>query len=77
MPDFADFDTRHYRTVDVAVSTHVHLVSDHVRAAVGAGWHLVDMVEGLVDHTWIGAKPRWERFRGHPNSTAFAWHLPE
>ena len=61
---------------DVAISTHVHLVSDHVRAAAGAGWHLVDMVEGLVDHTWIMAKPKWERFRGHPISAAFAWHVP-
>lgn len=61
---------------DVAISTHVHLVSDHVRAAAGAGWRLGDMVEGLIDHAWIAAKPKWERFRGHPISAAFAWHLP-
>ena len=34
------------------------------------------MVEGTVDDTWIAAKPKWERFRGHPVSLALAWHLP-
>lgn len=69
----------HYTEVsgeDVAISTHVHLVSDHVRAALAAGWQLADMVEGTVDDTWVAAKPKWERFRGHPVSLALAWHKP-
>ncbi|WP_017607804.1 class I SAM-dependent DNA methyltransferase [Nocardiopsis xinjiangensis] len=61
---------------DVAITTHVHLISDHVRAALAAGWQLSGMVEGTVDDTWIAAKPKWERFRGHPVSLALSWHLP-
>ncbi|MDE3724238.1 class I SAM-dependent methyltransferase [Nocardiopsis sp. N85] len=57
----------------VAITTHVHLVSHQVRAALDAGWALADMVEGVVDDTWVAAKPKWERYRGHPVSAAYAW----
>lgn len=66
----------HYTADDgesVAITTTVHLVSDHVAAAHDAGWQLVEMVEGVVDDVWIAAKPKWERLRGHPISVGYVW----
>jgi SAM-dependent methyltransferase len=57
----------------VAIETHVHLFSDHVRAARAAGWSLIEMEEGLVDDAWIARKPRWEAYRRRPISFALAW----
>lgn len=61
---------------DIAIATHVHLVSDHVRAARACGWTLVEMSEATVDDGWLAAKPKWKRFRGHPISAAFVWTAP-
>ncbi|MBR8744027.1 class I SAM-dependent methyltransferase [Nocardiopsis sp. MG754419] len=61
---------------DIAISTHVHLISDHVRAASAAGWRLTDLHEAVVDDAWVAAKPTWERFRGHPISAVFVWSRP-
>lgn len=58
---------------DVAISTTIHLVSDHVTAALDAGWRLDGMTEGLVDDAWIAAKPKWDRHRGHPVSVGYLW----
>lgn len=66
----------HYRSAegeDVAISTTIHLVSDHVRAAAAAGWQLVEMHEGLIDDEWVAAKPKWDAYRGHPISAAYVW----
>ncbi len=60
----------------VAIETHVHLLSDHVTAALGTGWTLVEMKEQLIDDQWVTLKPKWERFRGHPIAAAFVWHKP-
>ncbi|MBF6209564.1 class I SAM-dependent methyltransferase [Nocardia puris] len=57
----------------VAITTHVHPVGDQIRAGLANGWTLTDMVESLVDDHWITAKPKWERFRGHPVSAAYVW----
>lgn len=57
----------------VAVETHVHLMSDHVSAAHHAGFHLLEMVEGVIDDDWLAAKPKWEAFRDHPISFAMVW----
>ncbi len=57
----------------VAIETHVHLLSDHVRAALGAGLTLTAMDEGVIDDAWIAQKPKWERFRGRPVSFLFDW----
>jgi SAM-dependent methyltransferase len=57
----------------VAITTHVHLVSDHVNAGLHAGWTLTEMREGVIDDRWVAVKPHWERFRHHPVSAAFAW----
>jgi SAM-dependent methyltransferase len=58
---------------DLAITTTVHLVSDHVTAALAAGWRLEEMREAVVDDRWIALKPKWERFRGHPVSAAYVW----
>jgi SAM-dependent methyltransferase len=57
----------------IAVESYVHLTSDHVTAALGAGWRLAEMAEGVIDDAWIAKKPKWERFRAHPVSFAFVW----
>jgi SAM-dependent methyltransferase len=57
----------------VAIETHVHLLSEHVSAALDAGWGLVEMRERVIDDGWLELKPQWERYRGHPISFAFVW----
>ncbi|WP_199740248.1 class I SAM-dependent DNA methyltransferase [Saccharopolyspora rhizosphaerae] len=57
----------------VAIATHVHLISDHVAAGLGAGWRLADLQENVIDDTWLAVKPKWERFRNHPFSAAYTW----
>jgi SAM-dependent methyltransferase len=60
----------------VAIETHVHQLSDHVRAALAAGWQLAEMHERLIDDAWVAAKPKWESQRGRPIAFAFAWRKP-
>ena len=57
----------------VAIESHVHLFSDHVKAALAAGWTLEAMEEGVVDDAWIAKKPKWERYRFHPVSFVMVW----
>jgi SAM-dependent methyltransferase len=57
----------------VGVESHVHLLSDHAKAAHEAGWRLIEMDEGVVDDAWIAKKPKWERFRFHPVSFSMVW----
>ncbi|MDA3646679.1 class I SAM-dependent methyltransferase [Saccharopolyspora indica] len=57
----------------VAITTNVHLISDHVAAALAAGWRLAELHEGLIDDAWLAVKPKWERFRNHPISAAYVW----
>jgi SAM-dependent methyltransferase len=57
----------------VAITTHVHLLSDQVSAGLVAGWTLAEMREGVVDAGWLAAKPKWRRYRGHPVSAALVW----
>lgn len=57
----------------VTIESHVHLFSDHVRAAHRAGWSLAEMEEGVVDDAWVAKKPKWERYRFHPVSFAMVW----
>ena len=42
----------------VAIESHVHLFSDHVKAAHRAGWTLAETDEGVVDDAWIAKKPK-------------------
>jgi SAM-dependent methyltransferase len=67
------FDGRDGRPV--AVESHVHLFSDHTKAALRCGWTLLEMDEGIVDDAWIEKKPKWERFRHHPVSFSMVWQL--
>jgi SAM-dependent methyltransferase len=60
----------------VAIDTHVHLLSEHVAAALDVGWTLREMKEQVIDDAWLRLKPRWERFRNHPIAFAFAWARP-
>lgn len=57
----------------VAIETHVHLLSEHVTAALAAGWNLVELKEQVIDDRWIGLKPKWERFRHYPIAFGFAF----
>lgn len=57
----------------VAIESHVHLLSDHAKAARRTGWQLVEMDEGVVDDAWIAKKPKWERYRSQPVSFAMVW----
>jgi SAM-dependent methyltransferase len=57
----------------VAIESHVHLLSDHVKAAHAAGWTLLEMDEGVVDEAWLAKKPRWQKYLGYPVSFAMVW----
>jgi SAM-dependent methyltransferase len=60
----------------LAIETHVHLLSDHVAAGLGAGLALAGLDERVVDDELLASKPKWERYRGHPVSFAFLWSAP-
>ena len=57
----------------VAIESHIHLFSDHVRAAGDNGWRLAEMEEGLIDDDWVAVKPKWEERRDRPVSFALVW----
>ena len=57
----------------VAIETHVHLLSDHVKAAHEASWTLLEMDEGCVDDLWLAKRPNWEKYRNQPISFCFVW----
>ncbi len=58
---------------EVAIDTHVHLLSEHVSAAMQFGWTLAEMRERLIDDAWLALKPKWQRLRDHPISFALVW----
>lgn len=57
----------------VSIQSYVHLMSDHVQAALSAGWSLIEMHEGLVDDEWLVKKPKWDQYRNRPVSFAMVW----
>ena len=57
----------------VTIECYVHLLSDHVRAALAAGWSLREMDEGLIDDEWLARKPKWSRYRNQPVSFVMVW----
>jgi SAM-dependent methyltransferase len=57
----------------VAIETHLHLLSDHTAAALGAGWELAELKERLIDDVWLELKPKWAELRGQPVTFAFVW----
>ncbi|MBN6035772.1 class I SAM-dependent methyltransferase [Amycolatopsis sp. 195334CR] len=67
----------HFTTADgesIAISTTVHLISDHVSAALSAGWRLAELREAVVDDRWVALKPKWAKYRNHPVSAAYVFH---
>jgi SAM-dependent methyltransferase len=60
----------------VAIDTHVHLLSEHTAAALGAGWQLAELKERVIDDAWLELKPKWERLRGQPLAFALVWSKP-
>ena len=60
----------------VAIETHLHLLGDHVSAALEAGFALAELKERAIDDGWLALKPKWESLRGHPVAFAFAWRRP-
>ncbi len=59
----------------ITIRSHVHLFSDHVKAAHDAGWSLQEMEEGLVDDAWLRRKAKWEAYRGLPISFSMVWRM--
>ena len=57
----------------VAIDTHLHLLSEHVTAGLWAGWTLSEMHERVIDDSYLAHKPKWARFRHLPIAFAFAW----
>lgn len=57
----------------VTIATNLHLISEHAGAALGAGWQLAEMREGVVDEEWLAVKPKWARYRNHPVSITHVW----
>jgi len=57
----------------VAIETHVHPLSEHVTAALAAGWTLAEMRERMIDDAWLALKPKWAPLRGQPIAFAFVW----
>ena len=57
----------------VTIKSHVHLMSDHVRAASDAGFTLAEMEESLIDDDWVALKPKWNDWRHRPVSFAMVW----
>jgi len=57
----------------VTIQCYVHLFSEHVQAALAAGWSLREMHEGLIDEEWIARKPHWSRYLNRPISFAMVW----
>jgi SAM-dependent methyltransferase len=57
----------------IAIRNHIHLLSDHFRAARRAGWTLTWIDELIVARSWLKPYPGWRKFLGHPVSFAMAW----
>jgi hypothetical protein len=66
----------HFKAADgepKAIETHVHLFSDHVKAALAAGWQLTELREQVIDDRWVKTKPSWAAYRDVPISFACVW----
>lgn len=56
------------------ISSYVHLLSEHVQAALAAHWTLREMYEWVVDEEWISRKPeRRRQYQNWPISFALVW----
>jgi len=57
----------------VGIESHVHLFSDHIKAANKSNLTLLEMEEGIIDEAWLIKKPKWEKYRNWPVSYALVW----
>jgi SAM-dependent methyltransferase len=57
----------------VTIECYVHLMSDHVQAALSAGFTLREMYEGVVDEDWLAVKPKWKAYQNRPVSFVTVW----
>lgn len=57
----------------MAIEVYVHLLSDHVKAVMAAGFGLMEMDERVVDDGFIAAKPKWANDRNRPVSFCMVW----
>jgi SAM-dependent methyltransferase len=55
------------------IECFIHLLSDHVQAALASSWSLLEMHEGLVDDEWLARKPKWAPYQHRPVSFAMVW----
>jgi hypothetical protein len=60
----------------IAIANHVHLFSDHVRAACREGWSLADLDERVVDEAWARRQPGYRKHLDRPVSFLLAWRRP-
>ncbi len=66
----------HFHRADgeaVGIESYVHLLSDHVKAALSNGWTLRELDEQVVDEAWLAKKPKWEKYRNQPVSFSMVW----
>jgi hypothetical protein len=59
----------------VTIKCYIHLFSDHVQAALAAGWSLIEMHEGIIDEEYVASKPNWSRYMNWPISFAIVWRM--
>lgn len=56
-----------------AVANHIHLLSDHAKAALAMGFELLEIDERVFDDDWIAKRPRFACYRDEPVSFCLAW----
>ena len=56
----------------IAITNHVHLISDFVKAGIATGFALTELDENVVDENW----PAMKRHFGHPISFICVWRKP-
>jgi SAM-dependent methyltransferase len=59
----------------LAIENHIHLFSEHVRAARSAGFVLRELEERIVTRDWIDRAPGWRKHLGRPASFAMVWAI--
>jgi SAM-dependent methyltransferase len=57
----------------VAIENTIHLLSDHMRAAVAHGFALRELDERVVDEELVARLGTWDRHLGQPASFALVW----
>src|SRR5579883_470536 len=61
----------------IAITSYVHLLSEHVQAALAERLALREMYEWVVDEEWISKKPKRRQYQNWPMSFALVWQKEE